>query len=153
MITTHITLADKYRFLEAKFAKGLAFLTRTDLVALPAGTPVVIDEAEGIVAHVNAYETEPAHTRRFETHDAHFDIQFLVQGEERFDVAPRALLVPDGAHDSAKDCAFYKEPDVYSTLILRPGDFAIVSPEEAHKPCCAVNAPMRVKKIVVKIRI
>jgi YhcH/YjgK/YiaL family protein len=33
------------------------------------------------------------------------------------------------------------------------GTFAIFTPEDAHMPCIAVNAPKPVKKVVVKVKV
>lgn len=57
MLTTHITLADKYNYLDAKFQKAFAFLRTADLAALPLGnTPIDGDE---VFANVQAYTTLP----------------------------------------------------------------------------------------------
>jgi YhcH/YjgK/YiaL family protein len=38
-------------------------------------------------------------------------------------------------------------------LQLTPGSFALFYPEDAHKPNCAWDAPERVRKVVVKVRL
>ena len=53
-----------------------------------------------------------------------------------------------------KDVAFYKNIENASKLVLKDGDFAIFFPEDAHKPCCALNnEPSKVKKVVVKVAV
>jgi biofilm protein TabA len=38
-------------------------------------------------------------------------------------------------------------------LVLTPGMFAIFFPGELHKPCRALNAPMPIRKVVIKIAV
>jgi YhcH/YjgK/YiaL family protein len=48
---------------------------------------------------------------------------------------------------------FYEEPEISGSVLLLPGDFAVIPPEEAHKPRCMAGKSMSVKKIVVKVSI
>ncbi|MBD7912182.1 YhcH/YjgK/YiaL family protein [Clostridium sp. Sa3CVN1] len=50
-----------------------------------------------------------------------------------------------------KDVAFFKDIEHSSKLEINSGEYAIFFPEDGHKPCCALDAPSKVKKIVVKV--
>ncbi len=149
MFTAHITAAEKYAHLKAKFAAAYAFLAQPDLAGLPLDKRMPV--ADGVTAELQAYVTEPAEARRFETHDRHFDVQYVLEGEERFGHAARRDLGEAVERFVDRDVAFYKEPDHAGCVILRAGDFALVAPEDGHKPRCAVAGPAPVRKIVIKI--
>lgn len=151
MLSTNITLADKYDYLNERFKAAYAFLKRTDLADLEPGAYEL--SGKDVVAKVMNITTAEASTRRFETHDDFFDIQFVISGEERCDYAKRSQMTEKEAYNPEKDVTFYHEPESFSTLNLYAGDYIIVAPEDAHRPGCAVNAPCDVKKVVVKIRV
>jgi len=52
-----------------------------------------------------------------------------------------------------KDVVFYDKPEVYGHVILYPGDFIVVAPEDAHMPGCRVEDSIPVKKVVIKVKI
>ena len=94
MLTTSLTLAEKYDYLGGKFKKAFTFLRETDLTSLPLGN-VAID-GDDIYANVQSYTTMPASECAFESHRAYFDIQYMVEGEEIFGYEPIANLTPSG---------------------------------------------------------
>ena len=149
MLTTSLKLADKYDYLEERFQKAFRFLKNTDLLALPVGN-VPID-GENIYANVQSYRTMEPSDCPFEGHKKYFDIQYVAEGEEFFGYIPLSELEEDTGYDETRDLEFYKEPENPGWIHLRKGDFAIVSPEDGHKPRCIGDAPCKVKKIVVKV--
>lgn len=149
MFGTSIAFAEKYRHRYAEeFRAGYAFLRRGDLAALEEGA---VPLGNGIVAHIQQYATVPSGAARFEAHRRYFDLQFLISGEEVIEVAPCAGLKPFSAYDERNDIAFFQPPAHSSFIYLSAGDFLVLTPEEAHKPRCAVSAPQVVRKVVVKI--
>ncbi|MBC8584315.1 YhcH/YjgK/YiaL family protein [Youxingia wuxianensis] len=150
MYGTRIELAKKYNYLDEKFQTAYEFLSRKDLDQLEIGT---IPLCEGVYAMVQEYHSVPAHTARFETHDDHFDVQYVLSGQEYFGLARREGLVSDGEKDQENDVVFYKEPTISGGVVLLPGDFIVVAPEDAHKPRCSVGDGCVVRKIVVKIKL
>ena len=150
MYSCSIKLATKYDYLSEKFKAGYKWLAETDIKALADGAyPIIGDD---VIANVQSYTTEPAEKRKFEAHDKYFDIQYMVEGEEFFGVCHReGLKVCDPKPE--KDLYFFDEPAESGMILLREGDFIVVEPEEAHKPRCSVSAPMKVKKVVVKVKI
>lgn len=151
MLTTTLNLADKYNYLETKFQKAFEFLRNTDLEKLPVGrTEIAGDE---IFANVQEYTTMPAETCKYEAHDKYFDIQYVVKGMEQFGYVSREGLEVDTPYDEANDLIFYKDPEHGGSVLLNEGDFAIVPPEDAHKPRCIEKEPCDVKKIVIKVKL
>ena len=139
----------KYDFTQKKFRIAFDFLKREDLAQLPVGW---IELGEGVKASVQEYDSFPWDANRFETHEDYFDVQYVVSGMEYVGVCDRRELgqvaVP---YDKANDIEFYEEPSNCGKVFLNAGDFIVLAPEDAHKPRCAVDRPIPVKKIVVKV--
>ena len=144
--------AEDFARLRARFEKAFSFLQETDLLALPTGM-VIIDQ-DLVFADVQCYTTMAPEECPFESHRAYFDLQYVAQGEELFQVAPVSELTPSMDYDPQRDLLFYREPARSSQLLLRARDFAIVSPQEGHAPRrMTAGGPCQVKKIVVKVKV
>lgn len=151
MLTTKQTLAVKYDYTAEKFQKAFQFLETTDFSRYGAGKIEI--QGEDIFAEIQEYTTMPEEECRFESHKVYFDIQYMAEGEEYFGYIPLEELEPDTEYDSTRDLAFYKEPKTSGRVHLRKGDFAIVAPEDGHKPRCIGEKPCWVKKVVVKVKV
>ena len=150
MFNTHISIAEKYDYLAPRFRAAYKWLAETDLATVADGKyPILGDE---VVADVQSYTTQPESERRFETHDQHFDIQYMAEGEEFFGVCPRdGLKLLESKPE--RDVEFWSSPEKYSMVLLKKGEFIVVAPEDAHKPRCAVGTPAKVRKVVVKVKV
>ncbi|SEW04083.1 YhcH/YjgK/YiaL family protein [[Clostridium] fimetarium] len=151
MLTTTLKLADKYNYLEEKFNIAFNFLKNENLMELPLGK--VLIKGDDIFANVQEYTTMPASDCKYEAHDKYFDIQYVVKGKEQFGYALRHGMETQAPYDADNDLVFFKEPSSGGSILLSTGDFAVVAPEDAHKPRCIDNEPCEVRKIVVKVRV
>ena len=150
MFFTNIKIAEKYNYLNEKFLAAYDWLRNNELKALEPGKYEIA--GDDVDANVQVYDTLPVEEKRFEAHDKFFDIQCLVEGVEFFGVCNReGLTVIESKPE--KDVIFYDKPEVYGHVILYPGDFIVVAPEDAHMPGCALTAPAAAKKVVVKVRV
>ena len=70
-----------------------------------------------------------------------------------FGYVNREKLTEAAPYDNKYDIVFFEEPEVCGKILLEAGDFAIVPPEDAHKPKCSVGDSCTVKKIVIKVRV
>ena len=95
--------------------------------------------------------TQPFAERRAEYHARYLDIQIVLKGQEgmTFSTLPAGEPQTDWLAD--KDIAFLAEGAQEKTVILNEGDFVVFYPGEVHKPLCAVGAPAKVRKAVVKV--
>ena len=106
---------------------------------------------EGAFILVQEYESRAFTEPVFEAHRDYIDIQLVSEGEERVFYADATRLTvctpytPDAEMSRAQD-----DRDVHS-LVLRPGLFILLYPNDAHAPALAYDAPKPVKKLVVKI--
>lgn len=112
---------------------------------------VVIDGAN-LYAGIDVYTTKEIEECLFEGHRKYIDIQVLLEGMEFIDWAPASDLESKIAYCDDADCEFFDDPDfVGGRTLLRPGMFAVFYPEDGHMPQACVEAPSRVKKVVVKV--
>ena len=93
------------------------------------------------------YETLPLSETFFEAHKRYLDVHLMVQGEERVDLAsPEGLTLFEQRGD------FYAyRGEAEQSLVLRPGSFLVVFPEDAHRIKIAVKEPETVSKVVFKV--
>lgn len=149
MFFAPLGLATKYNYLDDKFRAAYKWLAETDLDHTPVGSYPVCD---GVTANVQEYDTFPASEGSFETHDAYFDIQYVISGKEQFGYCKReGLVLKQDVPEN--DVKFYEEPALSGNVLLLPGDLIVVAPEDAHKPRCAAGAPEFVRKVVVKVKV
>lgn len=151
MLTTKLEIAEKYNYLDSKFLKAFKFLREADLSALPLGRTDI--DGDDIFVNVQEYMTMPAEELRFEAHDKYFDIQYVVFGSEQFGYVKREGLEVESEYDEENDLVFFKEPKCSGFIILNEGDFAIVPPEDAHKPRCIDKNACKVRKLVIKVKV
>ena len=116
MLTTNITLAEKYDYLSDKFKKAFAFLRETDLASLPIGRTEI--DGDEVYASVQSYTTMTVEECAFESHLEYFDVQYVVEGEECFGYEPVKNLTPSMDYDAERDLIFYNEPDDAGSVIL-----------------------------------
>ncbi len=150
MFNTSISTAEKYDYLSAKFRAAYKWLADNDVKALADGTYRVL--GDDVIANIQTYTTSPAESLRYETHDQHFDIQYIAEGREFFAVRPRTGLSLIESKPE-RDAEFWAAPDdECSMILLHEGEFIIVSPEEAHKSRCCAGEPARVRKVLFKVK-
>lgn len=149
MYFSPLSLATKYNYLDDKFTAAYKWLAETDLDNTPVGSYPI---CEGVTANVQEYTTFPAEEGNFETHDAYFDIQYVISGKEQFGYCKReGLVLKQDVPEN--DVKFYEEPALSGTVLLLPGDMIVVAPEDAHKPRVAADGPEFVRKVVVKVKV
>jgi biofilm protein TabA len=148
MIYDTIDNAGKYAAICAPL-KAILDFAATVTPATPTGKHEL---ADGVFANVGRYATEPAEERLFESHRKYIDVQIVVEGRERVDVAPLAVAVEIEAYSEEGDCAFHHAPAEFTSQIaLTEGAFVILEPSDAHKPNCTLDELYNITKVVGKI--
>lgn len=95
------------------------------------------------------YETIPQEESFFEAHRRYLDIHIMVEGEERVDVnRPEDLKLTDA--QAGNDFYAYQGESWHST-VLKPGEFLVVFPGDAHRIKVQVDGPKTVSKAVFKV--
>lgn len=88
----------------------------------------------------------------YEAHQNYADIHFIVRGREGIATADVKNLAETVAYDETKDIAFY-EGRADGKYVLKPGDFMVCYPSDAHKVAIMAEEPEEIDKIVIKMKI
>ena len=137
--------AAAYRGLHPRLDRALECLTDEFLASV--GTETRTLEGDALYVTRFDYDTVPFEETFFESHKRYLDIHVMVKGSERVDIAhPEGLTLDENKGD------FYGyHGDAEQSVILRPGNFLVVFPEDAHRLKIAVDKPEAVSKVVFKI--
>lgn len=148
MIFNSIQLTEKYRYLDGKIKKSFEFL---ESLRTHTGFKTVVQVGDGITAHFQEYKTSNSENMKYETHDRHLDIHYIVSGQEFFGIVSRKDVVSIGEYDTQNDLSFYQDPVLNGKFLLKKDDLVVVFPEEAHKPRIAAGKIDVVEKVVIKV--
>ncbi|WP_405455139.1 YhcH/YjgK/YiaL family protein [Paenibacillus sp. HJGM_3] len=149
MVIDSLKHASQYYGLHPRLAVGLRFLQEQALNGLEPGKYEI--EGSDIYYLVQHYESKPLEAGKWEAHRKYYDIQYVVEGTERFGYAPLDSVRVTKEYEEESDYALFEGEG--SFCLLPAGSFAIVAPQDAHMPGIAVQEPAPVKKIVVKVLI
>ena len=97
------------------------------------------------------YETIPDAESFFEAHGKFLDIHMMLCGSERVEISAPADL-EQFRSEPENDFYAYRGEGRHK-LVLAPGDFLVVWPEDAHKIKMMIDVPQTVTKAVFKIKI
>ena len=95
------------------------------------------------------YDTIPEEGNFFEAHEKFLDIHVMLQGSEGVQIAPPAALTPAEGKPEKDFYAYHGQP--WQTLVLSPGNFLVVWPNDAHKPGRCPNGGKEFRKAVLKL--
>lgn len=151
MIFDTLDQSDRYLALSPRFAKAFTFLKNmTDDVAI--GRHDI--EGDDIYALVQGYDTTAVETRQYEVHRRYLDVQYIHRGHELIYWKPLAELTDETmAYSDEHDARLFAYGQSGVPFAIGPGQFSILYPTDGHIPCCSVNGPSKVLKVVVKVRI
>ena len=97
------------------------------------------------------YETVSDDESFFEAHEKFLDIHMMLEGAERVEIAsPKSLHC--FVEKPENDFWAYRGEGRHK-LVLAPGDFLVVWPDDAHKIKMTVDTPKTVTKAVFKVKI
>ncbi len=147
MILDTIDNAERYYSIGEGIRKAFEFLKKTDVNRLEGRTDIDGDRVYAVV--IKAEGTGHAGAQ-LETHKKYIDIQFGVAGLNEFGWKPaRKCEKVTKPFEEADDYGFFgEEPDVW--IPVRPGQYAIFFPEDAHTPKGGTGA---LHKILVKVAV
>ncbi|MDR1531593.1 MAG: YhcH/YjgK/YiaL family protein [Clostridiales bacterium] len=103
-----------------------------------------------IFARVQSYPLRTPERGRVEAHNSYIDIQSVIAGTEGIDIFRRDLLTLETAYDDENDVEFYNTGPKIASLELPEGYFAMLFPNEAHRPQMFALGAEHVKKFVIK---
>jgi YhcH/YjgK/YiaL family protein len=131
-----------------RFGQGFAYL---QTLATDVADGRYELDGENLFYMVQTYETKPREEQEFEAHREYADIQILLDGEESILWAPREGLRLSKPYKP--DAEFYSLIPGATDLVLRPGQFCMFMPDDAHAPCITHETQCTVRKAVVKVKL
>ena len=139
--------AAAYRGIHPRLDRALDLLTDEFLASV--GTETQKLDGDALYVTRFDYDTVPFEETFFEAHKKYLDIHVMVKGCERVDIAnPEGLTLDENKGD------FYGyRGAAEQSVLLRPGDFLVVFPGDAHRLKIAVDRPEPVSKVVFKIQV
>jgi YhcH/YjgK/YiaL family protein len=110
---------------------------------------------DDIFAMVSSYKTYSYKDAILESHRKYIDIQTVLSGCEKLEWSPRDELIVESPYNESKDVEFYKhELPRAGEIVLRPGFFVMLFPQDAHMPCLVFNNESEtVRKVVIKLKV
>lgn len=141
-------VSDKNDSIEERVKSAVEYLMNLSDDQLSCGKHEV---REDFFYSVQEYETKMTEQCKLESHRKFVDIQIMIDGEERMDIADISRLTIDEAYSEEKDVMFWEIPSRMVTTTLRKGDCIILYPENAHRGAANFNQSVHVKKIVGKV--
>lgn len=131
-------------------SNAMRCLKEYDLENIEAKTYVL--DGDDLIMHVQEYITKDENEIRFENHDNHLDLHYIVSGQETICISRDTGDVLE--QNSMDDIKFY-DPNlkVYNKVHLQKGDFLLTAPRELHKPRCNYEKNEKVRKVVLKIKL
>lgn len=135
--------------INSRINEVISYLAKQDLANVPVGKYQVDDD---FYYMVQEYVTKAEADCRLEAHHKYVDIQWIVSGRERIDCVSVEGLTVEEEYNADKDVVFFKESDNMMRCVLNAGSYVVLFPNDAHKPCIAVESPEQVRKVVAKVR-
>ncbi len=132
--------------------RALSYLRKTDFSKMKDGRYEI--DGDRMYATVQRYQTKPGKDCRPESHRRYVDVQFVAEGQEFIGwCAFTPELKVAEPYNEEKDITFYEKLEPESNFVLSEGCFAVLMPKDIHRPCCAIDGPAPVLKVVVKIAV
>ena len=152
MVQTNLQDLHRYQTLHKRFAAAFDALARVAAEPFREGIHVV--DADDIYINALEYDTVSTQESMMEEHRQYIDVMLLLEGEETIGVCHvNALRQITAEYDPAVDALLAKLEASYSALSMRPGDVAILFPEDAHAPGMNSGTSRHVRKLIAKVRV
>ncbi|HEY8805283.1 MAG TPA: YhcH/YjgK/YiaL family protein [Clostridium sp.] len=151
MIFGDITnINDMEKIYSGSMMKAINYLKNTNFLNMKTGTYEI--DGKDIYAQVIDATTKEKCELRPEVHRKYIDVQFSVEGKEIIGFArdtgnnkiSEELL-------KERDIIFFEGMENEIDLIMKPGNFAILFPNDVHRPACVYNETCTIRKVIVKV--
>lgn len=151
MIFSSIYSNDDFKNYPSAVKRAIDYLKSNDFINMETGVYEI--EGKKMYAQVFDAETDYAETKRPEVHEKFLDVQFLASGKEKLGFTTDTGKYEVDERFDERDLIFYKSVDNEGFITATPGCFCVFFPSDVHRPAVAVDKPMTVRKVVVKVSI
>lgn len=148
MIVANLSNKSEYYGIHPELDKALDYLTPEFLAN--ASTEKTLLDGENLFVTKFCLQTVPYEETFFESHQKYLDIQVVIRGRERVDIAH-----PDTLHQTQHEGDFWGYTgEGEQSVILKPGNFLVVFPGDAHRLKIAVDRPgEEFTRVVFKVKV
>lgn len=148
MIHANIKDCQRYEALHPALKALFDYVKANDLLAVPAGR-ITID-GDNLFINVSDATLKTKDAQKLEVHQQYIDVHFPLSAPEIIGIRHiDTLTEPDEPFNEADDYAVYTAPaDNY--LVVHPGEFCLVFPEDAHAPIIGTG---KLRKLIAKVRL
>ena len=150
MILDRLDNAGTYAGARYGLDEAFAFLRRGGFEALATGRHEVDGERRYVM--VNRYTTRAPAELPYEAHRAYLDVHYIVSGRETLYWEDIGAMPPGEGYQADGDAELFRH-DGGLPVVLEPGMFVVLYPQDAHKPGCVAGSAAATVKVVVKIRL
>jgi len=139
----------QYHGNKAVWDKVVQFLKDNNLDTLSTGKHPI--DGDNAYASVTYGPSKTNNDAKWESHRKYIDLQYVIKGEEKIEVAPVPSVAVTTPYNDAHDAANYSGNGTY--YIAMPGTFYLFFPQDVHRPNIKVDGYDEVKKLVIKIKV
>lgn len=151
MIFSSIYTKDDAKKYPKAIQTALDYLKTHDFTAMETGVYEI--QGKDIYAQVMDAQTGAVEEKRPEVHEKFVDVQFLASGKEKLGFTPDTGKYEVDERFDERDLIFYKSVENEGFIEATPGCYSIFFPADVHRPAVAVDEPMTVRKVVVKVSV
>jgi len=147
MIIADLRDLTRYEQIIPYFNELNAFIKTNNLNTIAKGKISIVEEE--IFINIVEFELKNKQEQNIEAHQDYLDIHIPLNREETIGWKKTEECAHETKpYEKKNDCVLFSDaPDIYFTL--KPGQFAVVYPEDAHAPAIGEGI---IRKAIVKIR-
>lgn len=135
--------------LQQRIEKAVTYIKGLNIENVKTNEKIIVND--DFYYSVQVYNTKPENECMLESHRNYVDVQFVLSGCERMDIADISRLALKEEYNSEKDLMFWNIPKHLSSVTLNAGDIIILYPENAHRGAIFENDNSKIVKIVGKV--
>lgn len=136
-----------YEAIHGDMRKAFEFVKNQNLMDLEVGKYEI--DGDRVFMMIQSYDTKDEKGGAWEAHKRYLDIQYIIEGTEKINVANIDKMEVLKAYDEKDD--FWLFSGYGDAVTLEAGMFAIFFPQDVHMPGIKINESKPVKKAVIKV--
>ena len=149
MIYDHIRNIASYKGISEKLDKAIDFIVSTDFQNYETGRYEIPDS--DLYFMVQRPQLKASIDTKWEAHRKFIDIQYVIKEGEIIGYIPIDQITNWEPFNEEKDVCIAQSDVSGINLPLSSGHFAIFFPQDAHRPCQALDNAKEDLKVVVKV--
>lgn len=131
--------------------KAINYLKDNDFNSMECGVYEI--DGKNMYAQLFEVDTKPIEELRPEVHEKYIDVQFLVSGSEKLGFTYDTGKYEVDERIDEKDLIFYKSIENEGYICATQGCYSIFFPNDVHRPAIAVENPIKIRKVVLKVSV